>query len=179
MKKWIFLGRGLRTVRAAAAAALAAGAAPLLAQDFGPPPDGPMRGDFELTAGVAAAWSPAYLGSDDHRARVLPIIGARWSNGAFAGIGGIGWRLQLAEGLSGSVRLGADFGRRESASDDLRGMGDIDPSAELGLNLSWRVFGPWPPACAPAAVKSAAVCSPMWACAARCCWHRGTAWCSA
>jgi MipA family protein len=128
--------------RATLVLVLASAARAAIAQAFGPPPDAPMRGDFELTAGLGAAGAPAYLGSDEHRARALPIVQARWASGAFAGLGGIGWRWQLAEGLSASVRLGAEFGRRESASDALRGMGNIDPSAELGLAVSWRLLGP-------------------------------------
>lgn len=116
--------------------------APLHAQDMGPPPDAPMRSDFEFTLGALALYGPAYLGSDKNKARALPVIGARWRNGAFAGVGGVGWRFQLAQGLSAGVRLGADFGRKESSADALRGMGDIDPQAELGAFASWRIAGP-------------------------------------
>ncbi len=122
--------------------AWATAAAGVAAQEFGPPPDAPMKGEFELSAGLAAGWTPRYLGSDEHRLGALPLVQARWASGAFAGIGGIGWRFSLADDLSASVRLGADFGRRESASDALRGMGDVDPRAELGLALSWRLWGP-------------------------------------
>jgi MipA family protein len=132
---------GARLLRATLAPLAVLAITAAQAQEMGPPPDGPMRGNFEGTLGLAALHGPVYLGSDQTRTRALPIFGARWSNGAFAGIGGIGWRFRVAESLSAGVRLGADFGRKEDRADALRGMGDIDPRAELGLFANWRLGG--------------------------------------
>jgi MipA family protein len=113
------------------------------AQEFGgPPPDAPMRGDFELVAGGGISHGPRYLGSDEQRTRALPFIAARWSNGWFAGIGGVGWRYSAGGPFSAGVRLGADFGREEDDANALRGLGDIKRRPEIGAFASWRIVGP-------------------------------------
>jgi MipA family protein len=112
------------------------------AQDAGgAPPDGPMTNDFEFVFGVGASYRPAYLGSDEHKTSALPLISARWRNGFFAGVGGIGYRVALSEALSAGLMVGLSRGRDEDDADALRGMGDIKNRAEYGAFASYR-FAP-------------------------------------
>jgi len=65
--------------------------------------------------------------------RVFPLIDYQWANGWFAGTGnGIGYNFGTNPALHYGLRLTADLGRRESASNALKGMGDIPVRPELG-----------------------------------------------
>ncbi|MGL4230340.1 MAG: MipA/OmpV family protein [Casimicrobium sp.] len=112
------------------------------AQDAGgAPPDAPMTKDFEFMLGVGASYRPAYLGSDEYKTSALPLLSARWRNGFFAGVGGIGYRLALSEALSAGLMVGLSPGRDEDDADALRGMGEIKNRAEYGAFASYR-FAP-------------------------------------
>ncbi|MGL4576987.1 MAG: MipA/OmpV family protein [Casimicrobium sp.] len=113
-------------------AAAAAGPAVVLAQGMEIGPSPPMRTDFEGMIGLGVNYSPEYLGSDEHKARALPLINARWRNGFFAGFpSGIGFNFAPEKPLQFGLALRADLGREESDSDYLRGMGDIEARPEL------------------------------------------------
>jgi MipA family protein len=74
-----------------------------------------------------------YTGSDERRTSVLPGIDYQWQNGFFAGFqNGIGFNASRQRGMDYGLRLTADFGRDESSSPVLRGLGDIDARPELG-----------------------------------------------
>jgi MipA family protein len=112
------------------------------AQDAGgAPPDAPMTKDFEFVLGLAAAYRPAYLGSDKYKTSALPLISARWRNGFFAGVGGVGYRLTISEAFSAGLIVGLSPGRDEGNADALLGMGDIKNRAEYGAFASYR-FAP-------------------------------------
>jgi MipA family protein len=86
-----------------------------------------------LRVGGALYVGPRYLGSDERRAALLPVADYRWGDGWFAGTGnGIGYDFSHQRGTRLGVRATLDFGRRESRSDALRGMGDINPHPEIG-----------------------------------------------
>jgi len=87
-----------------------------------------------LRVGGALYIGPRYLGSDERRAAVLPVVDYRWGGGWFAGTGnGIGYDFSRSRDTRFGVRATVDFGRRESRSDALRGMGDINPHPEIGV----------------------------------------------
>lgn len=111
----------------------------VLAQGLGIPPDAPMQKPFEMTIGLGLAHRPAYLGSDDRKNAVLPLLSARWSNGWFAGTTGLGYQFPNSGAFSSGLRLGFDPGRKESDSSDLFGMGDIKTRATIGAFASYRL----------------------------------------
>jgi outer membrane scaffolding protein for murein synthesis (MipA/OmpV family) len=137
---------------AAAALCLAAGATNASAQAF----DtvrlfGALPGESGGNLAVALISAPEYMGSDERRFMVFPGLDYQWSNGWFAGTSnGIGYNFATSPDFKYGLRLTADFGRRESRSDDLKGMGNVDPRAEIGgffnyyptreifLTSSWR-----------------------------------------
>lgn len=82
--------------------------------------------------GLVALGGYEYLGSDETRTQVLPSVEYSWANGWFAGINGVGRQWSSGEGLQYGVRLGVDMGREESRSSALRGLGNVDSSADLG-----------------------------------------------
>lgn len=100
--------------------------------------DGP-DGEGHGRVGVAAIASHRYLGSDERRYLLLPTVEYRWANGWFAGVGnGIGYRFGSSPQLQYGVRLAADFGRKESRSEVLRGLGDIPRRPQAGVFLNWH-----------------------------------------
>lgn len=93
------LGTAVAAVAVCALRPIAAGA-----QEGPPGADGPMQESSEVLLGIGVANGPAYLGSDERKTRALPLIAARWSNGWFAGTGGIGiasTRARLCPGAHG------------------------------------------------------------------------------
>lgn len=89
--------------------------------------------------GLVALAGYKYMGSDERRYLALPTLDYRWANGWFAGIGnGVGYRVTSSPDLQYGVRLTGDFGRKESRSAVLRGLGDIDARPEFGTFLNWQ-----------------------------------------
>lgn len=94
---------------------------------------GAAPGEDAGLVGAVLIAGTAYAGSDERRTMLVPLIDYQWNNGWFAGTAnGIGINLSKRPDLQYGVRLTADFGRKASRSDALRGMGDVDASAELG-----------------------------------------------
>ncbi len=87
-----------------------------------------------LRVGGALYNGPRYMGSDERRTALLPVVNYRWGDGWFAGTGnGIGYEFSHQRGTRLGVRATFDPGRRESRSDALRGMGNIGPRPEIGV----------------------------------------------
>jgi MipA family protein len=85
------------------------------------------------TAGIAAVFGYQYMGSNERRAMVLPALEYRWANGWFVGTtNGVGYKFSSAPHMQYGVRLTADFGRSESRSPVLAGMGNIKARPEIG-----------------------------------------------
>ncbi|MEQ1686642.1 MAG: MipA/OmpV family protein [Burkholderiaceae bacterium] len=94
---------------------------------------GDPTGDGAGTAGLAAILGYRYMGSDERRSSVLPALEYRWKNGWFVGTtNGIGYKFSSDPSLQYGVRLTADFGRSESRSPVLAGMGDVKARPEIG-----------------------------------------------
>jgi outer membrane scaffolding protein for murein synthesis (MipA/OmpV family) len=134
-----------RHVAAWIAAVCSLGALPAHAQYQGIvslPPVGP--GDSRLLLGGSAIVRPAYLGSDDRVWTVLPYIDYANRNGFFASTGsGIGYSFVNTATTQVGVRMIPRFGRRESQSADLRGMGDIGFGVEASVYWTQALSRVW------------------------------------
>lgn len=100
---------------------------------FGP------AGEARGLVGLGVIAGREYLGSDERRTRVVPLLDYQWRNGFFAGTSnGIGYNFSSRPDLDFGLRVTADLGRDEERSPRLRGLGDIDAAAEIGafLNVS-------------------------------------------
>lgn len=88
-------------------------------------------------AGAALIVGHAYKGSDESRTSLLPTVEYRWASGWFAGIGsGVGYEILRNDGTNAGVRLTPDFGRKESRSPALAGMGDVSAGLEIGMYVN-------------------------------------------
>lgn len=91
-------------------------------------------------AGLAVIAGREYQGSDERRTMAVPLIEYQWANGWFVGTtNGIGYNFSDRRDIQYGLRLTADFGRKENRSRALRGMGDIDASAEFGGFLNYPI----------------------------------------
>jgi outer membrane scaffolding protein for murein synthesis (MipA/OmpV family) len=101
-------------------------------------------GDGAGLAGVALIAGHEYLGSDERKLRAYPVLDYQWKNGWFAGTSnGIGYQFATPENYQVGLRVTADLGRRESASDALAGVGNIDVAAEIGGFANFFITPEW------------------------------------
>ena len=118
-----------------AAAPAAFGQAFDVVRNFGAAP-----GEDGRWVGLAFIAGREYQGSNEARNLLVPQLEYQWSNGWFAGTSnGIGYNFSKDRGIDYGLRLTADFGRSESRSPALAGMGDIDPRAEVGAFFNYPV----------------------------------------
>jgi len=106
--------------------------------------DTPPTGD-SLAIGAGLAYVPEYAGSDHSRLLPLPIIEKTFDNGIFLGTGrGLGYQTVL-DGVSLSAALSYGGKRADhkqgifSGSDALKGMGDINGSAQAVLSAGYQL----------------------------------------
>lgn len=102
------------------------------------------QGD-SFSAGLGVAYVPEYAGADNSRAVPLPFLERTYANGFFLSTQrGIGYQTAV-DGLTVSAALGYDGGRDDhrrslfSGSDALRGMGEIDASAQAVLSVGYQL----------------------------------------
>jgi outer membrane scaffolding protein for murein synthesis (MipA/OmpV family) len=85
------------------------------------------------TIGAAVIAAPAYLGADQRRSLLLPLLDYQWAQGWFAGItNGVGVNLSRSPDRQFGLRVTPDLGRKQSRAEALRGMGDVPAGAEAG-----------------------------------------------
>jgi len=98
----------------------------------------PAVGQDLVGGGLAVV--PAYPGADSYRVLPAPIL--NFQRGPFfisnsQGLPGLGLKTEIAPGLNVGVRAGFGLGRKESRSDRLSGLGDIDAHAQYGVFADW------------------------------------------
>ncbi|MFZ4601924.1 MAG: MipA/OmpV family protein [Caulobacterales bacterium] len=134
-------------VHAAAVGLALAAAAPAFAQVTAPEsnidtlPRFSASGDWRVTVGAAALVGPTFEGADTLRALAVPDIDVRWRNRAFASVRtGVGVNLVTDGGWRVGPYAKLNFGRDEGRSAKLKGLGDVDPTIEVGgfAEKSWR-----------------------------------------
>jgi outer membrane scaffolding protein for murein synthesis (MipA/OmpV family) len=85
-----------------------------------------------------------YSGSDAPSVSVMPALEYQWANGWFAGTNrGVGYNFSKDPALQYGLGLGLDFGRRESATGPLAGMGSIEAKVEYGAFLNYAPDRHW------------------------------------
>lgn len=127
------------------AALLAACALPFTAgaQGVGEPQEG-----WQVTLGAGLLTSPTYEGDDDYDLKLLPNVMVRHGERFFASVQeGAGYRFidtgTFSAGPIARVRFSRDedgdqtFSLTGGETDDLRGLGDVDTSIELGGFADW------------------------------------------
>ncbi|KPD10612.1 MipA/OmpV family protein [Phaeobacter sp. 11ANDIMAR09] len=121
---------------------LAAGAGVFLIAAF-PAGRALAEGDWEGRIGIGAVSGPEFLGSSETDTGAMPMFELNWRDRIFIGPGGIGYSYN-ADAFTVSASVGYDFGRDESDSVFLNGLGDIDGGATFNLAFEYEL-GPVTP----------------------------------
>jgi outer membrane scaffolding protein for murein synthesis (MipA/OmpV family) len=104
----------------------------------------------EVLLGAALRTRPAYDGSGDQRADLIPLVryyGKPWFARTTQGVLEGGARWPLTPDLHLGVQLAYEEGRKQSESDLLKMLNtpDLDPGASFGAHLEWDAkLGPAP-----------------------------------
>lgn len=111
---------------------------------------------WEGAIGLVANWGPEFAGAGRQALKIVPAGFVRYGRLSISAAGGFGSSrrsdevdrgvaaaLMDRETLRVSLGLRADSGRRESGSDRLAGMGDIDPTLRAQLTVNWRPERHW------------------------------------
>ena len=104
-----------------------------------------LADDWDVTIGAGVGYGSAYEGSDEREVSPIPILDVTYNNRFFLstqrGLGAYavnhdddrdGGSGGLVEEYFLGVSARPDFGRAEDDDDRLRGMGDVDLTAEIG-----------------------------------------------
>jgi outer membrane protein len=101
-------------------------------------------GDGQGLAGLAVIAGHEYLGSDERKTMLLPVLSYQWKNGWFAGTGnGIGYKFASPDNMQYGLRVTLDLGRDENDAVALAGMGDIDMRPEVGAFFNYFITPDW------------------------------------
>lgn len=102
------------------------------------PAEAGESGDWEIRIGAGARYVAKYEGSDEMKARALPLVDISWKDLVFLNPrSGLGVHVYDEGGLTVSASVGYVFARDASDSSALRGMGDIDETAAANLTLKY------------------------------------------
>ncbi|MFA0918125.1 MipA/OmpV family protein [Pseudomonas tremae] len=115
---------------------------------------------FNVNLGLGMAVLPRYMGADEYRSQVLPMLTVQ--RGIFFAdtMRGLGVQFQSASGFGASAALNYDFGRTEKnsgnrpGSNELRGMGTVE-GATVGDFMVSQQLAPWLSASAEAELRVA------------------------
>ncbi|MCF8168022.1 MAG: MipA/OmpV family protein [Rhodoferax sp.] len=110
--------------------------------------EGDFQGpDHAREGGRVSLWVSSkadYSGSDAPRVAVMPALEYQWANGWFAGTNrGVGYNFSKDPTLQYGLGLGVDFGRKESVTGALAGMGSMDAKVEYGAFLNYAPDRHW------------------------------------
>ncbi len=110
-----------------------------------PSDETPSGWSFAVSAGLVV--SPSYLGADSYQLSAVPNLSITYDDRFFASLEGVGYNIINSHGWRLGPIARYDFGRDEDGSnplaiaggdtDDLRGLGDVDGTVELGGFLEY------------------------------------------
>ncbi len=104
----------------------------------------PHLREKSLILGVGVGYSAKYSGSEDNRFIPMPSVNYRNrnffinTNGFGITNSGVGYRLVDTDNINFGAIANLDLGRSEDRSNDLNGLGDVDPSLLGGAYAEFR-----------------------------------------
>lgn len=117
-------------------------------QQPGQPATQKAKKDLDIRLGAGAQFQPEYEGADDYEVKPLPFLMVNYRDivflrGTTLGANAFTWQgPRESDKLQVGPLVRYQFGRDEDDSDDLRGMGDVDASVELGGFITYSI-GAW------------------------------------
>ena len=126
-----------RPIALTAAALMAAAAAPAWAEDAASRP--PRTEGWQVQVGGGALAAPDFQGGAGHRTRALPYVSVDYGDLFSASIqNGASLTLYRSGNVVAGPKARFRFGQDESDSPGLQGLGDVDPTLELGGFVGYR-----------------------------------------
>lgn len=102
-------------------------------------------GEWEFEIGGGVGYGSKYEGSDEMEVMFLPVLGVTWNDRVYLTTeDGLGAVVYDDYDFTVDVSLNYEWGRDQSDSSDLRGLGDVDGAPTLNLSLEYEV-GPVSP----------------------------------
>jgi outer membrane scaffolding protein for murein synthesis (MipA/OmpV family) len=92
--------------------------------------------DWSVGGGVGLKVEPVYEGDADLEVEPVPLVRISWRGIVTLGPEALVVNTPDFGRISGALSLGYNEGRDEDDSDDLDGLGNIDPAAQAGLDIS-------------------------------------------
>jgi outer membrane protein len=110
----------------------------------------PLPSGYAGSAGTEKKWSgmlgvgvvsaPEYKGASDNEIKFLPLIDIEYKQRYFLSTyRGLGMYFFRDNRFALAVMANMDWGRDEGDNARLRGLGDLDPTAQLGAELKWDI----------------------------------------
>ncbi|GLK71073.1 MipA/OmpV family protein [Ancylobacter dichloromethanicus] len=93
--------------------------------------------EWNVVLGGGVLIAPKYEGSDEFDVQPVPFVTATFGEHVTVDPRGVSVNVYSLGALSLSGQLGYDTGRKQSDSDHLRGLGDIDMGGVVGATLSY------------------------------------------
>ncbi|WPZ33795.1 MipA/OmpV family protein [Thalassobaculum sp. OXR-137] len=101
--------------------------------------------DWEFVIGAGVGYGSKYEGSDEMEAMFLPVVDVTWKDTVYLSTeDGLGAVVYDDNNFTVNVGFNYDWGREESDSSDLRGLGDVDGAVTANLSLEYDI-GPVTP----------------------------------
>ena len=97
------------------------------------------QSDWRVTLGAGAMAQPEYEGADEYEVTPLPFVDVTYKDRVRLNFEGLNVKVINQENFNAGVGVGLDFGREDDDGDRLRGLGDIDPTAEGRLFAEYKV----------------------------------------
>ena len=105
---------------------------------------GPAHAREGGSVSLAVASRADYYGGEDGRISAKPALEYHWANGWMAGTDrGVGYNFSQDPNLQFGLGLGMDFGRQETATGPLAGMGSIDATVQYGAFVNYALDRNW------------------------------------
>jgi len=102
----------------------------------------------DVTLGLGVGFTPRYMGADNYRSLVLPMLGIQRGVLFADSTRGIGLQWKSSSGLSASAAVNYDFGRSDKntssryGSNELAGMGTVQGATVADFTLGQELL-PW------------------------------------
>jgi outer membrane protein len=105
-----------------------------------------LAGDeWKLEVGGGVGYQSKYEGSDEMEVMFLPVLGITWKDTVYLSTeDGLGAVVYDNNDFTVNVSFNYEWGRDESDSSDLKGLGDVDGAATANLSLEYEA-GPVTP----------------------------------
>jgi MipA family protein len=97
------------------------------------------KNDWTISIGLGALLKPKYEGSDENEVMPVPFIDLRYKDlVSISPFGGLRLNAIKQGNITAGVGLRPNFGRKEDNADILNGLGNVDPTAEGLLFISYK-----------------------------------------